>query len=158
MHVEVQGPSVRPGHPSFVPAGTMRVQFVGFAGLARTTVERLLRENGAADENERATQGRQPSGMPGDMRHVLGGECTGVQGAQERALCLQHVREMQKMVAAAGGRTSSLYERLVEAGTYIRLGSAAGDAEWEAFRCVVAGDLTPQQISRDSSALINEIQ
>ena len=59
------GPIQRAGHGA--------AQWAGFANLARTVTEKLIREGGARDEDTAAA--RPEADILADVQHVLGGEC-----------------------------------------------------------------------------------
>ena len=121
--------------------------WAGFAALDATVVERLLREEGneAADHRASTVQAADAT-QQATARHVLGGECPGVTGADEAAhAAARTINAMQRLVAAAGGRASALMEQLTRAhgyasGSRVQRASAP-DALWEAFNDVVAVDL-----------------
>ena len=120
-------------------------RWVGFAGLAQTTVERLLRLGDETTADARASN-LPPATTQADARHILGGECPGVSCAEENAAeASASVRGMQRCVAAAGGRASTLFMQLEAAGAYIAAPAAARaaqpEARWRAYLRVVAGDL-----------------
>ena len=120
-------------------------RWVGFAGLAQTTVERLLRLGDETTADEHASN-LPPAPTQADARHILGGECPCVPHADEDAAKARaSVRGMQRCVAAAGGRASTLFKQLEEAEAYIAAPTAARAAQpergWHAYLRVVAGDL-----------------
>lgn len=126
-------------------AGQQPVRWVGFAGLAQTTIERLLRLGDEESADARA------SNLPlavtqADARHVLGGECPGVpRAAEATAAAAASVRGMLRCVASAGGRASTLFAQLEAAAAYLAAPAAARaeqpEAHWRAYQRVVAGDL-----------------
>ena len=127
--------------------GGSRVQWVGFAGLAQTVVERLLREG--SDERDDARASNLPAAdVQADARHVLGGECSSLPRAAEAAAhgeTAAAVRAMMGRVSAMGGRASSLFAQLEAAAAYLSATAAERpdlpDAAFQAYRRVVAGDL-----------------
>ena len=126
------------------PANHTHTQWVGFAGLAQTTVERLLRE-GSEIVDQRASSAPHATTLA-SARHVHGGECSGVGGAHAAtAEALRRVRCMQQRVATDGGRASSLMYQLTCAADYLAATATARahlpDANWTAYHRVVAGDL-----------------
>ena len=116
-------------------------EWVGFAGLARTTVERLLREGALKSEDVAASETTTQSHTLATVRHVLGGECakldiTGVRDA---------VRALERHVVRAGGAVSELRALVSTARAYVELDDAARasspDAGWQALRRLYACDV-----------------
>lgn len=121
-----------------------RMRQVGFAGLARTVVERLVEEPVTEDRSP-------PAETLSDLRHVLGGECEGVTATDEgKECCAELIRcvcGLERAVVAAGGGGSELRLQLATAREYL-----TGDARWRAsqpvenwhaFRRLVACDVPP---------------
>ena len=126
-------------------AGGARTRWVGFAGLAQTTVERLLREGGEEAADTRASAAPAASTLA-TARHTLGGECAAADAAGTgMAAAAQAIRHMQRLVVAAGGRASALLAQLEAAHAYA--GARRADraqqpaATWHAFHRVAGGDL-----------------
>ena len=126
------------------PPGHTHTRWVGFAGLAQTTVERLMADGGDAAD-QRASSVPHAATLA-TARHVHGGECLGVACTQSAsAEALTHVRHMQKRVATAGGRASTIMRQLEHAETYLAATANARshlpESHWTAYHRLVAGDL-----------------
>ena len=68
--------------------------WVGFAGLARTTVERLIEYGSSHCEDAEAAQPL--AGTLADMQHIMGAECTHLHDAGQRMLA--QVRYLERTV------------------------------------------------------------
>ena len=79
-------------------------EWVGFAGLARTTVERLLRAGAHTSEDVAASATATQSHTLATVRHVLGGECAKLDMSGVR----DTVRALERRVVQAGGAVSEL--------------------------------------------------
>ena len=123
---------------------TRRTRWVGFAGLQQTTVERLMREDAHGNENARTTE-RASDATLADARHVWGGECSHMSIEEEVREAARVVHGMQRMVAAAGGRSSSLMQQLTLCHTYLSAGPEQrrmqGPEAWDALMRLIAGDV-----------------
>ena len=120
-------------------------RWVGFAGLAQTTVERLLRL-GDEDTADKHVSNLPPAEVQADARHVLGGECPSVlYAAEDAAKASASLRGMLRCVASAGGQASTLFSQLAAAEAYISAPAGTRalkpEDEWRAYQRVVAGDL-----------------
>ena len=138
-------------------------KWTGFANVAQTVVERLLREGGDADPDAAdaplATQ-------LATLQHIISGHC--VQDVEYRAatrtLCAA-TTAICKQVRRVGGGSPDLWDTVTRADAYVRAGSPSDTLGWEALRDMLAcnvpnprwavpGGLTTQQ-QREHTALIN---
>ena len=115
--------------------------WMGFAGLARTVVERLLRD-GDLDGGQ---LGDTAAERIADVRHVLGGRCRAspeYQAARDEMEAA--VRGVERAIITCGGEGSALLDRVRLARAYLspRGGAADGDPAggWEALRSLIACD------------------
>lgn len=117
-------------------------RWVGFAGLARTTVERLVADGAQRDEDEASS--REPlADRLADLRHVLGGGCEGAEGSEKTVReMLGLVAEMERAVVRAGGAASELRALVTRARGYLegdaQARAARPEEEWEALRGLIA--------------------
>ena len=117
------------------------MRWSGFAGLAQTVVERLLREGGEEPCDVRASSHAHAEVLA-TARHVTGGECTAVR--LDDSGWLSNIHDMQRRVRAAGGAASPLMQQICEAGAYLRSCQGAErraqpEAHWRAYQDIVAG-------------------
>ena len=116
-------------------------EWVGFAGLARTTVERLLRAGAHTSEDVAASATATQSHTLATVRHVLGGECAKLDMSGVR----DTVRALEWRVVQAGGAVSELRALVSTARAYVELDDAARasspDAGWHALRRLYACDV-----------------
>ena len=118
---------------------TGNTRWVGFAGLGRTTVEKLIKDGETRDEDKAAAQ-HPASNQLASLRHVLGGECPSV---NTRTL-IACIRATEHAVVRNGGDTSDLRGVLVEARAHL-VGAPTRNGNpdlhtqrgWEALRCVI---------------------
>ena len=112
--------------------------WVGFAGLSRTVVEKLVQEGGKRDEDTVAAT-YPHSNTLADMRHVLGGECS----ALDTGPLLTQIRSVERTIVKNGGGNTELREVLMEASHYLSHHTSTGrpvlptQQGWEALRCVI---------------------
>jgi len=124
-----------------------KVAWVGFAGLAQTVVERLLREGERRDEDQESSR-LSLSKKLADMRHILGGECAGEDMHEDTMKkALELVIIIEKRIVEAGGATSELRGQVNMARSYLscKREDRAGrhESEWEALiRSMIACDVT----------------
>ena len=90
-------------------------EWVGFAGLARTTVERLLRAGAHTSEDVAASATTTQSHTLATVRHVLGGECAKLDMSGVR----DTVRALERRVVQAGGAVSELRALVSTARAYV---------------------------------------
>ena len=116
-------------------------RWVGFAGLARTVVERLVERGGTVDEDSEAAT--PIATVIADVQHVLGGECA----AMSVEPVLQCVRSIARTIRRDGGVASELHE-LVDLAEQHLLATPSGSARdgtahagWEALRRLLACDV-----------------
>ena len=126
--------------------GGNKVAWVGFAGLAQTVVEKLIREGEWRDEDQDSSK-LPLSNKLADLRHILGGECTGGDMHEDTMKkVLEIVTIIEKRIVEAGGATSELRGQVNMARSYLscRREDKAGrpDSEWEALRSMIACDVT----------------
>ena len=88
--------------------------WVGFAGLSRTVVEKLVQEGGKRDEDTFAAT-YPHSNTLADMRHVLGGECS----ALDTGPLLTQISSVERTIVRNGGGNTELRELLMEASHYL---------------------------------------
>ena len=138
-------------------------KWTGFAHVAQTVVERLLREGGDADPDAAdaplATQ-------LATLQHIISGHCA--QDAEYRAatrtLCTA-TTAVCKQIRRVGGGSPDLWDTVTRADAYVRACSPSDTIGWEALRDMLAcnvpnprwavpGGLTAQQ-QREHTALIN---
>ena len=114
--------------------------WVGFAGLARTTVERLLGEGAALSEDARAATAP-VSSVLANVRHVLGGECESLDVNAIRA----EVQSIERQIVSMGGATSDLRAVVARAHAYLATDVAPRSAHpaegWDALRRLIACDV-----------------
>lgn len=111
--------------------------WVGFAGLAQTSVERLTRAGGTRDELELP----QAEALA-DLRHVLGGHCTDASVDARAGHLRDALKPLRQVVERHGGGGSHLHGVVTQAEGHIAgwaaERAARDDAGWQALRCVLA--------------------
>ena len=123
--------------------GGAKVRWSGFAGLAQTVVERLLREGGEEACDVRASSYAHAEVLA-TARHVTGGECTRVR--LDDSGWLSNINDMQRRVRAAGGGASPLMQQICEASAYLHSDRGAArraqpEAHWRAYQDIVAAKM-----------------
>jgi len=106
-------------------------RWVGFAGLARTVVERLIEEGGRRDEDSESCLPR--AHVLADIRHVMGGGCTAVSYTPLR----QAIHSARAYIEREGGGGGRLHAMVCEAAE--TLSSAQPTRQgWAALRDMLA--------------------
>ena len=112
--------------------------WVGFAGLSRTVVEKLIQEGGTRDEDTAAAT-YPPSDTLATMRHVLGGECS----CLNTSPLLTQIRSLESAIVRYGIGPSELRGLLAEARCYLSRRTATGapmlptQQGWEALHRII---------------------
>ena len=137
--------------------------WTGFAGVAQTTVERLLREGGSVDED--ATDAPLADRLA-TLQHIMSGACTGTADYRTAVGRLSDATgAICRKLRRAGGVGTDLWDTVTRADAYIKARAPADAQGWEALHTMLAcnvpnprwaapGGLTPEE-EREHNKLLD---
>ena len=140
--------------------------WTGFAGVAQTTVERLLREGGARDEDATAAP---LADKLATLQHIMGGECTRKGSSTEYRAAVGRLSDATgaicRKLRRAGGVGTDLWDTVTRADAYIKAHTPTDAHGWDALRDMLAcnvpnprwavpGGLTPKE-EREHNKLLD---